>query len=126
MINDSLGHTAGDELLIHVAQRLRSAVRNAPPASIGRGGTRDLIARLGGDEFAILLENVDVAGGDAHRRAYPRVHSRGFQTGKPGGIYHRQYRHRTRKRSNYCTGTGILRDADTAMYKAKALSRIAL
>ena len=63
VINDSLGHPAGDELLIHVAQRLRSAVRNGPPASApGRGDKHDLIARLGGDEFAILLENVDTNG----------------------------------------------------------------
>ncbi len=60
MINDSLGHIAGDELLIHVAQRLRAAVRNPPPGC--RDAKHDLIARLGGDEFAILLENVDAEG----------------------------------------------------------------
>jgi len=55
-INDSLGHHAGDQLLIHVGARLRERVR---------GG--DLLARLGGDEFAVLLkdaghdEAVDVA-----------------------------------------------------------------
>ncbi len=46
-INDSLGQKAGDQLLLEIVQRLRTALRN-----------HDLIARLGGDEFAILIENL--------------------------------------------------------------------
>ena len=120
VVNDSLGHAAGDELLIHVAQRLRSAVRSTPPGM--RGETHDLIARMGGDEFAILLENVDGEGAiriaerirESVHAAFKLENREVFTTVSIGiAPGHPEYR----------TPTEILRDADTAMYKAKSSGR---
>ena len=59
-VNDTLGHTAGDQLLREVGARLRSTLREDD--TIGRGGltdNEDRIARLGGDEFTILLSKLE-------------------------------------------------------------------
>jgi diguanylate cyclase (GGDEF)-like protein/PAS domain S-box-containing protein len=58
-VNDSLGHEAGDQLLVAVAERLRAVMR-----------PEDTTARFGGDEFAILLEETDR---DGTRRAAERI-----------------------------------------------------
>ncbi len=50
-VNDSLGHSAGDQLLIQVARRLESTIRSDSE----RRQSADIVARIGGDEFAVLI-----------------------------------------------------------------------
>jgi len=59
-VNDSLGHAAGDELLVLVAERLRTASRDT-----------DLVGRIGGDEFLVVLR--DLPGADVAMRAAERI-----------------------------------------------------
>jgi diguanylate cyclase (GGDEF)-like protein/PAS domain S-box-containing protein len=112
MVNDSLGHMAGNELLREVAHRLRSCVRPS-----------DLVARLGGDEFAVLLENLHDP--DTGMRLANRVLQALIQPmtllgtevapGASVGI--------TFSDLGYRTVDEVLRDADLAMYEAKGAGR---
>jgi diguanylate cyclase (GGDEF)-like protein/PAS domain S-box-containing protein len=108
LVNDSLGHQVGDELLKAVARRLESAVR--PP---------DTVARLGGDEFTVLLDGVS----DVHEAALiaDRVH----QTLKtPFEIDDRDLHIDASIGIALADADAapdtVLRDADVAMYRAKA------
>lgn len=108
VINDSLGHLVGDQLLIAMARRLESCV---PPGTT--------IARLGGDEFILLLENID--GPESSIRVAERIQSEirlpfqlenhEFYTTVSIGIV---IGHR-----GYAQPEHLLRDADAAMYRAK-------
>jgi diguanylate cyclase len=108
-INDSLGHQVGDDLLIGVAARLESCVRD-----------NDLVARLSGDEFAVLLESavdrqdaVAVAQRVQDSLETPvLVDGREITISASVGIA-------VERRSNIERAETILRAADTAMYQAK-------
>jgi len=112
IVNDSLGHLVGDELLIGIARRLERCVRQG-----------DTVARLGGDEFALLLD--DVKDGHDATRAAERILlalSGPFQlsghdvfTSASIGI--------ALTSPEYLKPEDILRDADTAMYRAKLQGR---
>ncbi len=109
IINDSLGHTAGDRLLIEISSRMVSCIRPG-----------DTIARLGGDEFAILLENVnDVT--DV-RKVVERIQSEFAAPFMINGneIYVTQSIGIALEQDRYEQPDQILSDADIAMYTAKA------
>eukprot|EP01093_Parvamoeba_rugata_P020575 TRINITY_DN9_c56_g1_i1.p1 TRINITY_DN9_c56_g1~~TRINITY_DN9_c56_g1_i1.p1 ORF type:complete len:596 (-),score=134.20 TRINITY_DN9_c56_g1_i1:1560-3323(-) len=112
VINDTLGHHAGDEFLIEVARRISLCVRG-----------HDLLARLGGDEFVVLLDNFDEVS-DVEEVASRIISSisnsfmlegREMYSGASVGIAHLE--------TYYQTADEILRDADAAMYQAKTLGR---
>ena len=60
LVNESLGHTGGDRLLLAITNRLLACIR---------GG--DSLSRFGGDDFAILLDDINGVGDATYRRPYP-------------------------------------------------------
>jgi diguanylate cyclase (GGDEF)-like protein len=115
LINDSLGHLVGDMLLRAVAQRLQGSLQ-----------TQDAIARLGGDEFAIVLEEIsNLTEATAAARYIQEQLNRPFKLGgievyseasigiALSSVNGRRYEHPQE----------LLRDADLAMYCAKARGR---
>ncbi|MDQ3206040.1 MAG: EAL domain-containing protein [Pseudomonadota bacterium] len=114
-INDTLGHGFGDQVLVQVAQRLRSVLRPV-----------DLLARLGGDEFLVVLEDVDADAADARARALAgalrtplRLDATQVSLDVSIGV--------ALYPQHGGTSDVLMRRADIAMYEAKALhSRVAL
>lgn len=112
IINDSLGHIVGDQLLVAIASLLENCVRAS-----------DTVARLGGDEFTILLDGIQGIE-DATQVAeriletlqtpFP-IGDHSVFTGSSIGIAHNSIR--------YEDATLLLRDADIAMYRAKAMGK---
>jgi diguanylate cyclase (GGDEF)-like protein/PAS domain S-box-containing protein len=116
MVNDSLGHVTGDELLIDVAGRLRASIRTS--SRLGGDG-QSVVARVGGDEFAILLGRIQheaeasvVASRILERLSEPfHLEGRRMFVSASIGIA---------LSSTGSTPEDLLRNADTAMYHAKA------
>lgn len=118
LINDSLGHETGDLMLIEVARRLQSELRKTD--AIGHSSTA---ARLGGDEFTVLLDDL------REETDAARVAERLLETvGRPHP-FNGQMIHITASIGiatsdrEYKDASEVLRDADTAMYRAKAAGR---
>jgi diguanylate cyclase (GGDEF)-like protein len=112
VINDSLGHVAGDQLLVEVARRLERCLRQG-----------DTVARVGGDEFTILLD--DLADEQEAATVAERIQK---EIGAAIMLSGREVF--TTMSIGVAAGTGsysdpedILRDADTAMYRAKSLGK---
>jgi diguanylate cyclase (GGDEF)-like protein/PAS domain S-box-containing protein len=106
-INDSLGHAAGDHVLVETAHRVRSTLR-----------TEDTAARLGGDEFAVLLEDADVT---AAARVAERIRG---ALGTPFWVLGQEVYISASigiaiRRDGDAAGE-LLRNADVAMYTAKS------
>ncbi len=109
LVNDSLGHGAGDDLLMQLSRRLQDKLRPS-----------DLVARLGGDEFAILAERIEHERDavvlaerllDALKKPFV-VAGNDITASASMGI--------TFSAFGYDSAEDVLRDADTAMYKAKS------
>ena len=107
-VNDSLGHSAGDELLVYVAQRLKRCLR-----------AHDLPARIGGDEFAVLLDN---AGSEAEVEAI--AHRIVSVLDEPHTVQGTEVLARASigiaiPGVDEYDGDSLLRNADTSMYSVK-------
>ncbi len=112
LVNDSMGHAAGDSLLVDVAPRLREALRPG-----------DTIGRFGGDEFGILLE--DIADERAATEVAERIAAAFARPFVVGGA-----EHFAAASIGIALGSGdddgaesLIRDADAAMYRAKERGR---
>lgn len=112
VVNDSLGHLAGDQLLVQIAQRLEHSLRPA-----------DTVARLGGDEFGILIEDIDST--DDIDRMVNRIVEpmRAPHTLDGREVYVTVSVGSVLGSAPYTRPEDVLRDADTALYRAKALGR---
>ena len=108
-VNDSLGHVAGDRLLIEVAARLRSGIRPA-----------DTLARLSGDEFAILLEDLnDIEGARSVARRIREVLERPLEI-EGMEIFVRASIGIAAADDPVTGPEGLISDADVALYAAKS------
>ncbi len=109
-VNDSLGHTAGDEVLVEVARRLSLSVRPG-----------DTVARLGGDEFTVLVDSS--AEVEAALRIAERIH---HALQEPLSVCGHEVFASTSigivsANPSHSSVSDLLREADTAMYQAKGL-----
>ncbi len=121
MINDSLGHLVGDQLLLAVSNRLEKCLRLTD--TVARLGETFTMARLGGDEFTVLLDDLKDLG-DARLAAdrLMKVLAPPFILGGKE-VFTSVSIGIALSSSAYENPDDMLRDADTAMYRAKSLGK---
>jgi diguanylate cyclase (GGDEF)-like protein len=105
-INDTLGHSAGDQLLVEIGRRLKACVRS-----------NDTVSRLGGDEFAVLLEGAGLA--EATETAERIQLALRRPVCMEGGAHTVQTSIGVTVTADRSRADDVLRDADAAMYAAK-------
>jgi diguanylate cyclase (GGDEF)-like protein/PAS domain S-box-containing protein len=121
LVNDSLGHVVGDQLLIAIARRLQHCLRGND--SCARFDTDHTIARLGGDEFTILLDDIRQVG-DAMRVADRVQKTLALPFNLEGHeVFTSASLGIAVGAREYDSPEAVLRDADTALYRAKALGK---
>ncbi|MEG3841648.1 EAL domain-containing protein [Microcoleus sp. herbarium14] len=112
VVNDSLGHAIGDQLLVSIARRLETCLRAG-----------DTVARLGGDEFVLLLEDIEGINEATNivNRLQRQITSPILLDGHE--VFITASIGIALSSGEYQEPTTLLRDADTAMYRAKELGR---
>lgn len=113
VVNDSLGHHVGDRLLVAIARRLEGTVRDA-----------DIVARLGGDEFVVLLQEIRSLDDAVH--VAERINAllkKPFDLGLEQPLFTSASIGIAQGTAQYETADELLRNADIAMYSAKAHGR---
>jgi len=121
LVNDSLGHEIGDKLLVEIAHRLETCTRLTDRVS--RVAVNDTLARFGGDEFALFLNDIkDISSASRVADRIQKALQKPFNidghelfTSASIGI--------AISASGYENAEDILRDADSAMYRAKATGK---
>ena len=121
MINDSMGHLIGDQLLLGVANRLEKCLRSTD--TVARLGESFTVARLGGDEFTVLLD--DLKDPNDAKSAADRLMKALAPPFILGGkeVFTSVSIGIALSNTAYEHAEDMLRDADTAMYRAKSLGK---
>jgi diguanylate cyclase (GGDEF)-like protein/PAS domain S-box-containing protein len=121
MINDSLGHLIGDQLLLGVANRLEKCLRSTD--TVARLGESFTVARLGGDEFTVLLDDLKdpIDAKSAADRLMKALAPPFILGGKE--VFTSVSIGIALSNTAYEQAEDMLRDADTAMYRAKSLGK---